>query len=130
MGKVLKPGLLWLSGAALAPTATYYPDPLDQDSTPTTNTKGLSDSSTLGVFSASGRDAVIHGVWMKLGAGTEILNLKTLGGSPVTVMTFELSSTSSQFYSFGPEGLRVPGGFSVEVAGSGSSTFSITYEVV
>ena len=129
MSKVLKSGIQWLGVKNISPTVTYYPDPLGEDASAPSGTKGLSDSSTLGVFGHTGRDAVIHSVWLADKLGTEILNIYIKGTSTV-VASFTASSLTVQSFSFGPDGLRVPGGFQIEVAGVGSLSAYVSYEVV
>jgi hypothetical protein len=129
MSKVLKPGLLWLSGTSVSPTVTYYPDPFGIDTTPPAGTHGLSDSSIRGVFNVAGRDGILHGVSMnKVSTGT-ILNIIIKGTSTV-VASFKGSLTQQQYFHFGPEGLRIPGGFEIESTGVGGSNFTVHYEVV
>ena len=131
--KILRKGLHFCSSFGSLATGVLSPDPLGVDATPPALTYGLSDLAAGIVFTASnGRDAIIRSIYLGATGTTvyPILQIRIHNTSTV-VASFTMPEDAGATFTFGPEGLLVPGGFQVhQTSVSAARTFTIAYEVV
>ncbi len=131
--KVLRKGLYFLSSFGSLATGALTPDPLGIDATPPALTYGLSDATTEGIFHVGGRDAIIRSLYLGATGTTVWAELQfRIHNSGTAVMKFRHPEDAGATFTFGPEGLLIPGGFQVYhgLGGAVARTYTIAYEVV
>ena len=128
MSQLLNKGYKFCSGLSAAAGTTYYPDP---DAAATATTYGLSTVSTNSVFDVGGRDAIIHGVFIDFqGASFPLMAIKEHNGSD-SLLGFVAPQFTGGYFAFGKEGIRISGGFEVELlASAGTFNWTVIYEIV
>lgn len=105
----------------------FYPDPSAGTQT-TPDGYNYSTTSTDSPFDAGTKDVLIYSITVS-GAGVADWALELHGGSHVGIFR-NGGSSIGQTYSFGPEGIRLPGGFRISSEGSTGSRIAVAYEVV
>ena len=108
------------SDGVAGPTAVRYPD---HDAA-----EGLSATPTDSVFDVGGRDAIVYAISMDQGTSSPRLVLRKHGTTDNVVSL--RAGAVGQHHDYGPEGIRIPGGFEIAFLDTNTFAFTIAYEVV
>tara|TARA_R110002020_G_scaffold167780_4_gene356264 strand:- start:3693 stop:4088 length:396 start_codon:yes stop_codon:yes gene_type:complete len=131
MSQKAKPGLLLMAFTNDSVSEAVYPRPgvgvVANEPKDGYGITGVLGNSPFGNSSGT-KDAILYSVNGSNGPGNLILQ-STSGDSLMTFQGGPLTAVGVT-YEFGPDGIRIPGGFRVKTQADKSDTWVITYEVV
>ena len=111
-----------------APTDVYYPKP---ENVLTGIGWGATDDPLLSVFYGGTRDAIIRSIFIPpttvSSAPFPVMEILDSAGDPVYHLTLTYLVSGEQL--LGPDGIKIPGGFSVEISAAAGGYVAITYDV-
>ena len=118
--------LMVLNGAAIG---TYYPDPTGEG-TPAAAAYRASTTATDSPFTLAGRSVVLHKINILRGSGaTSTVALQTHAGTLIATLGIGVGGgAADQEINWGDEGVNVPGGFRLVVAGA-TAQVAVQYAV-
>jgi len=109
--------------------ATYWPDPSAEEVTDGPTGWGFSESQSDSPFASGDRTAIIYAVLCCNGPAT--LGVKDHGDTNTLFQVSAGASSIGTSYTFGPEGVRIEGGFSIATpTTSGEDDFLVVYDIV
>jgi len=135
MNKDARKGHQYMFVDANATDDTYFPNPKVGATTDPTNADGfgVSDDGTEGVFfpGTTGKHAIIYSIVVTGAGSAATAELRQFGGVATSIMNLQAGASGiANFYNFGPEGIRIPTGFSLLTNNSTAVQVAITYDLV